>query len=89
MPSPPCRRCLVTLRQRVSLQVAARTAFAFNPNVHIVPIHGNIKDTQFDLAWFQGFDIVLNALDNLGMPHIFTAFAVETHTLTCQMPDDT
>ena len=49
------------------LQVAARTASAFNPNVHIVPIHGNIKDAQFDLAWFQGFDIVLNALDNLGM----------------------
>ncbi|KAI0262614.1 hypothetical protein BC834DRAFT_890957 [Gloeopeniophorella convolvens] len=45
--------------------VAARTASAFNPNVHITPIHGNIKDTQFDLAWFQGFDIVLNALDNL------------------------
>lgn len=45
--------------------VAARTASAFNPNVHIIPIHGNIKDTQFDLAWFKGFDIVLNALDNL------------------------
>jgi len=79
----------MTLRQRVSLQVAARTASAFNPNVHIVPIHGNVKDTQFDLAWFQGFNIVLNALDNLGMPHIFIAFAVETHTLVCQMPDDT
>ena len=49
------------------LKVAARTASAFNPNVHITPIHGNIKDTQFDLAWFRGFDIVLNALDNLGM----------------------
>lgn len=79
----------MTLRQRVSLQVAARTASTFNPNVHIVPIHGNIKDTQFDLTWFQGFDIVLNALDNLGMPHICIAFAVETHTLACQMPDDT
>jgi tRNA A37 threonylcarbamoyladenosine dehydratase len=49
------------------LEVAARTASAFNPNVHITPIHGNIKDTQYDLAWFRGFDIVLNALDNLGM----------------------
>ncbi|KAI0317545.1 hypothetical protein OF83DRAFT_1283338 [Amylostereum chailletii] len=45
--------------------VAARTASAFNPNVHINPIHGNIKDPQFDLAWFKSFDIVLNALDNL------------------------
>ncbi|TFY79703.1 hypothetical protein EWM64_g4309 [Hericium alpestre] len=45
--------------------VAARTVSAFNPNVHIHPIHGNIKDTQFDLSWFKSFDIVLNALDNL------------------------
>lgn len=49
------------------LEVASRTASAFNPNVRITPIHGNIKDTQYDLAWFRGFDIVLNALDNLGM----------------------
>lgn len=54
------------------LQVAARTAHAFNPNVHITPIHGNIKDTQFDLTWFQRFDIVLNALDNLGTLFIFS-----------------
>ncbi|KAI0674079.1 hypothetical protein C8Q78DRAFT_1012729 [Trametes maxima] len=45
--------------------VAARTASAFNPNVRITPIHGNIKEPQFDVAWFRGFDIVLNALDNL------------------------
>lgn len=50
--------------------MAARTASAFNPSVHITPIHGNIKDPQFDLAWFKGFDIVLNALDNLGTPYI-------------------
>ncbi|KAI0047882.1 hypothetical protein FA95DRAFT_1540689 [Auriscalpium vulgare] len=45
--------------------VAARTAAAFNPHVHIYPIHGNIKDPQFDSTWFKQFDIVLNALDNL------------------------
>jgi tRNA A37 threonylcarbamoyladenosine dehydratase len=60
--------------------VAARTASAFNPNVHIVPIHGNIKDTQFDLLWFQGFDVVLNALDNLGMLHIVIALAAKAYT---------
>ena len=47
-------------------QVAARTAQAFNPNVRITPIHGNIKEPQFDVTWFKSFDIVLNALDNLG-----------------------
>ncbi len=61
------------------LEVAARTASAFNPNVHITPIHGNIKDTQFDLAWFRGFDIVLNALDNLGVSLSFVPFLVRFH----------
>ncbi|KAI0368576.1 hypothetical protein BV20DRAFT_969185 [Pilatotrama ljubarskyi] len=45
--------------------VAAKTASAFNPNVKITPIHANIKEPQFDVSWFRGFDIVLNALDNL------------------------
>jgi ubiquitin-like 1-activating enzyme E1 B len=45
--------------------VAAATAGPFNPNVNITPIHGNIKEPHFDLAWFQSFNIVLNALDNL------------------------
>lgn len=48
-------------------QVAAKTAQAFNPNVKITPIHANIKEPQFDVSWFKGFDIVLNALDNLGV----------------------
>ncbi|KAI0827190.1 hypothetical protein BC628DRAFT_1371359 [Trametes gibbosa] len=45
--------------------VAAKIASTFNPNVKISPIHANIKEPQFDVAWFRGFDIVLNALDNL------------------------
>ncbi|KAF9067624.1 hypothetical protein BDP27DRAFT_1328434 [Rhodocollybia butyracea] len=45
--------------------VAAQTAAPFNPNVHITPIYGNIKEPQYDIEWFQSFDIVLNALDNL------------------------
>jgi len=47
--------------------VAAQTAAPFNPNVRITPIHGNIKEPQYDIEWFRQFDIVLNALDNLGM----------------------
>ncbi|GLB41204.1 putative ubiquitin-activating enzyme active site [Lyophyllum shimeji] len=45
--------------------IAAQTAAPFNPNVKITPIHGNIKEPQYDIPWFQQFDIVLNALDNL------------------------
>ncbi|TRM57404.1 hypothetical protein BD626DRAFT_213035 [Schizophyllum amplum] len=52
------------VKQSKSL-VAAAVAAPFNPNVRITPIHGNIKDPEFDLEWFHGFDIVLNALDNL------------------------
>ncbi|KAG6908635.1 hypothetical protein DXG01_003813 [Tephrocybe rancida] len=40
-------------------------ATPFNPNVTLTPIHGNIKEPQYDIPWFQQFDIVLNALDNL------------------------
>ncbi|KAG6861181.1 hypothetical protein C0995_002988 [Termitomyces sp. Mi166 len=48
-----------------ALHVAAQTAAPFNPNVSLNPIHGNIKEPQYDIPWFQQFDIVLNALDNL------------------------
>lgn len=48
-------------------QVAARTVADFNPSCTIKPIHGNIKEPQFDVSWFKQYRIVLNALDNLGM----------------------
>ena len=69
------RRCRHVVRYSdtdIWLQVAAKTASAFNPNVRITPIHANIKESQFDIAWFRSFDIVLNALDNLGEPHPHT-----------------
>lgn len=47
-------------------KIAARTAQAFNPSVKITPVHANIKEEQFDVTWYRQFDIVLNALDNLG-----------------------
>ncbi|KAM3507615.1 hypothetical protein MY10362_001689 [Beauveria mimosiformis] len=45
--------------------VAKEAAERFNPNVRIVAYHGNIKDDQFTVAWFRGFTVVFNALDNL------------------------
>ncbi|KAF9511239.1 hypothetical protein BS47DRAFT_1346954 [Hydnum rufescens UP504] len=45
--------------------IAARTVSAFNPSCKLTPIHGNIKDPEYDVTWFKGFHIVLNALDNL------------------------
>ncbi|KAH0826390.1 hypothetical protein J3R83DRAFT_5358 [Lanmaoa asiatica] len=65
-------------------QVAAQTAGAFNPNVYIQPIHANIKEPQFDIEWFQSFDIVLNALDNLGE---WIRASTTPRFMTCCEPD--
>jgi ubiquitin-like 1-activating enzyme E1 B len=32
--------------------------------------HGNIKESENDVDWMKGFDLVLSALDNLGMSPI-------------------
>ncbi|KAM5351852.1 hypothetical protein ACJ41O_004575 [Fusarium nematophilum] len=45
--------------------VAKEAAQRFNPNVKVVAHHGNIKDDEFTVAWFQQFRIAFNALDNL------------------------
>ncbi|KAL2438672.1 Ubiquitin-activating enzyme E1-like [Exophiala dermatitidis] len=45
--------------------VAKEVAQKFNPNVKLVAHHANIKDKQFNLDWFSGFNLVFNALDNM------------------------
>lgn len=46
--------------------VAANTALQFNPLIDIKPHHSNVKDTsQFGWEYFEQFDVVCNALDNL------------------------
>lgn len=46
--------------------VASSTASQFNPLVHVRPHHSNVKDTaQFGWEFFEQFDVVCNALDNL------------------------
>lgn len=45
--------------------VAKEAAQKFNPNVKLTAYHANIKDPQFNIEWFAGFDLVFNALDNL------------------------
>ncbi|KAF9290599.1 E1 ubiquitin-activating protein uba2 [Mortierella alpina] len=45
--------------------IAKVSALAFNPNVNIVSRHQNIKEQEFSVDWFKGFDLVMNALDNL------------------------
>ena len=45
--------------------VAKETASHFNPSVNIDARHGDIFDAEYNVDFFQGFDIVFNALDNL------------------------
>ncbi|KAL9127691.1 MAG: hypothetical protein Q9217_003490 [Psora testacea] len=45
--------------------VAKESAAKFNPHIKLEAHHANIKDPQFNLDWFQKFDLVFNALDNL------------------------
>ncbi|TKA33763.1 hypothetical protein B0A50_00599 [Salinomyces thailandicus] len=45
--------------------VAKETASAFNPSVNIDAHHASIFDHQYDVGFFETFDLVFNALDNL------------------------
>jgi ubiquitin-like 1-activating enzyme E1 B len=45
--------------------VAKETASQFNPSVNIDARHGDIFDAEYNVDFFEGFDIVFNALDNL------------------------
>jgi molybdopterin/thiamine biosynthesis adenylyltransferase len=54
----------------IKLKVAKESALKFNPSANIISYHANIKDKEFSVEWFKGFDLVLNALDNLGKPDL-------------------
>lgn len=45
--------------------VAKETASQFNPSVNIEAHHASIFDSQYNVEFFEGFDLVFNALDNL------------------------
>ncbi|KAL8663024.1 MAG: hypothetical protein Q9168_008166 [Polycauliona sp. 1 TL-2023] len=45
--------------------VAKESAAKFNPHIKLEAHHANIKDSQFNIDWFAGFELVFNALDNI------------------------
>lgn len=51
--------------QKPKAHVAKASASAFNPDVKIVAHHANVQGKEFDVAFYQSFDVVLSALDNL------------------------
>lgn len=40
-------------------------AQGFDSRATLVAHHANIKDEQYDVEWFSGFDLIFNALDNI------------------------
>ncbi|KAK5165566.1 E1 ubiquitin-activating protein uba2 [Saxophila tyrrhenica] len=45
--------------------VAKETAIQFNPSGNIDAHHASIFDSKYNVEFFEGFDVVFNALDNL------------------------
>eukprot|EP00300_Choanocystis_sp_HF-7_P014553 c18727_g1_i5.p1 GENE.c18727_g1_i5~~c18727_g1_i5.p1 ORF type:complete len:591 (+),score=149.92 c18727_g1_i5:37-1773(+) len=45
--------------------VACEAVKAFNPEAVVKAYHGDIKHPQFGASFFEGFDLVMNALDNI------------------------
>lgn len=46
--------------------VARESILSLNPGANIQAFHANIKEERFDLSFFEKFDLVMNALDNIG-----------------------
>ncbi|KAJ2156582.1 E1 ubiquitin-activating protein uba2 [Coemansia sp. RSA 552] len=51
--------------KRPKAAVAIQAISRFNPGIDATAHQANIKDPEYDVDWFAGFDLVLNALDNL------------------------
>lgn len=45
--------------------VARESVLRFNPRLDIVAHHADVMGPKFDQRFYEGFDLVLNALDNL------------------------
>merc|ERR1719446_1331894 len=50
---------------RSKAEVSAEAVKQFRPTAKVVAHHGNVKEPKFGLEFFQKFDVVINALDNL------------------------
>ncbi|KAG4304051.1 hypothetical protein PORY_002574 [Pneumocystis oryctolagi] len=53
------------LVQMIRKSIAKENAQKFNPKAKLEAYHSDIKDSRFNVFWFQKFTLVFNALDNL------------------------
>jgi hypothetical protein len=63
LPLPPARAAA-----RAPVLTANWGRCRFNKDVEVKAHHGNIKDKQFGVPYMKQFDLVFNALDNVGEP---------------------
>ena len=61
LPLPPARAAA-----RAPVLTANWGRCRFNKDVEVKAHHGNIKDKQFGVPYMKQFDLVFNALDNVG-----------------------
>jgi ubiquitin-like 1-activating enzyme E1 B len=61
------RQFLYQLHQvgKSKAEAAADTIRSFNPNIQITGSHADIRSFEYNVEFFEKFDIVFNALDNL------------------------
>jgi hypothetical protein len=62
-----CLLVSANLPTHVNNKVAGEMVRKFNPVAKIISHHGDIKDAKFGATFFQSFNLVMNALDNLSM----------------------
>ena len=47
------------------LQVAKIAVHGFNPDASVTAHHANVKGSEYNIEFYKGFDVVMNALDNV------------------------
>jgi hypothetical protein len=90
-PRPRCARQLrgpcahlhgriLHLPSRPGCQVARESVLRFNPELQITAYHANIFSADFGLGFFEQFDLILNALDNISAVFAALALGAIAHT---------
>ncbi|CAG8903427.1 unnamed protein product [Penicillium egyptiacum] len=61
----PCESPRVKRRAFASCQRSSDVAQKFRSDAKLEAYHANIMDDQFNVSWFESFNVVFNALDNI------------------------
>jgi molybdopterin/thiamine biosynthesis adenylyltransferase len=65
------------------LQVARQAVLAFNPDSAVIAHHANVKGAEYGVEFYRGFDVVMNALDNVSARRSGSSSAHSHTRLAC------